>query len=260
MLCVTYQRYGMKVDAIWFCDEERADQMVKDSKADVVFLHGVQSNGYKNSLSGIQHTLLTDLAKEPDQIFQGFGHSVRKQLRKAQKENIECRVYEAEDLKKDPSLLASFDKDFKEFAKLKSISNTYNRSAMKQYIENGGIMLSKAIHGGMTYAQHICIFDGETVRGLYSVSNFRSKGYDPGIAGLANRFLEWNDIQYFNRINCKTYDWGGLNKDSERNGVDQFKLGFGGANHTSYNVIVGRSFVGKMCVLLLRVVNYTKKM
>lgn len=42
------------------------------------------------------------------------------------------------------------------------------------------------------------------------------------------------------------YDWGGIANPEEPNGIDQFKMGFGGEAASYYNVIIGVSLLGKI--------------
>jgi len=72
--------------------------------------------------------------------------------------------------------------------------------------------------------------------------------------GMANKRLHWADIVHFKNFGLTTYDWGGISDFDNPNGIDNFKMKFGG-NKIEYNVnIVGISALGKFIVFLKRLI------
>lgn len=248
MISVIYKKYGLRINAIWFCGDIR--ELENQSKTDFIFLHGIRNNVYMNSVVSSQYTLITDLKDRSENIFKRIGKNYRYEINRSKKENIECIVFKAYDLKKEPALLRVFKREYDNFTKLKGIKNTYNEHAMEQYIENGNVLLTKAFQGEIDYAQHVYLCDGENARLLYSVSNFRTEGLDRNLIGRANKYLHWNDIQYLQEQKLKTLDWGGMSSLTEPNGVDKFKKEFGGHEEKYYNVVIGKSLIGRSAILI----------
>jgi len=47
-------------------------------------------------------------------------------------------------------------------------------------------------------------------------------------------------------------DWGGISSIDGSNGVDKFKKEFGGRECSYYNVILGKSIIGKIVISLMK--------
>lgn len=250
MVNVVYKKKGLKINAVWFCNN--TDKTIKMSRADFVFLHGVDSNSYKTAITSKQFSLTTDLKIPPEEIFKAFSKNYRYEINRAKKENVECVTYNSVDLKNNKDLLSSFKKEYDEFVKLKGIENTYNELAMEQYIETGNVILTKAFKDNVDYAQHVYVCDTETARLLYSVSNFRTEGLDSNLIGRANKYLHWYDIQYLYDSKVQLLDWGGVSSIDNPNGVDKFKKEFGGSECNYNNLIIGNSIIGKVAVRLMK--------
>lgn len=251
MVSIIYKKYGLKINAIWFCNDE--DILISQSKADLVFLHGADNNTFKSGIVNLQHTLITDLQDVSEDIFKQINKNYRYEINRSKKENVRCMVFEAAQLKKDIKIIENFKREYDDFTKLKGIDNTYNESAMEKYIENGNLMLTKAFQDKEDYAQHVYVCDGINARLLYSVSNFRSEGIDRNLIGRANKHLHWNDIEYLKGNGYKVLDWGGVSNIVDPNGIDLFKKGFGGQEKEYYNIIIGKSLLGKLAVLAKKV-------
>lgn len=254
MINVSYVRHGIKINAVWFC-EDVAD-VVSQSKSDIVFLHSVGQTEIKCSIAAPQQTLLTDLSGSEEDIFKQFNKTCRKMINRAEAINIAFEVYDSKALAAKPELVDNFKKDYTEFTAMKGIQNTYNEDALKVYITAGAAVMTKAVKDGEDYAQHIYINDGRCVRGLYSVSKFRIKNLDTSLTACANRFLHWSEMKYFKTIGVQTYDWSGLTSAADPNGVDSFKLSFGGNEHTYFNILAGKSVLGKILIFLMRLFHY----
>jgi len=248
MVSVIYKKHGLRINAIWFCPD--ISKAIIQSKADLIFFHGVRNNSFKNAIASMQYTLITDLSVSAEDIFKQIGKNCRYEINRAKKENVECLVFEADALKNNSAILRTFKRDYDDFTKQKGITNTYNEWAMEKYIEYGNVILTKAFRGTEDYAQHVYVCDGENARLLYSVSNFRTEGVDRNLIGRANKYLHWNDIQYLQNISFQTLDWGGVSSVMNSNGVDKFKKEFGGYEDQYYNIIIGKSLIGRLAVLI----------
>ncbi|MBP7434946.1 MAG: hypothetical protein KA799_02190 [Bacteroidales bacterium] len=250
MVNVVYKKKGLKINAVWFCDD--VDKTIKASRADFVFLHGVYANSYKKAITSKQYSLTTDLTVPQEEIFKGFSKNYRYEINRAKKESVECIAYNSDDFKNNHHLLSMFKKEYDDFVKLKGIENTYNELAMEQYIERGSVILTKAFKDDVNYAQHVYVSDKKIARLLYSVSNFRTEGLDSNLIGRANKYLHWYDIQYLCDCKINVLDWGGISSIDGSNGVDKFKKEFGGRECSYYNVILGKSIIGKIVISLMK--------
>jgi lipid II:glycine glycyltransferase (peptidoglycan interpeptide bridge formation enzyme) len=251
MIKAIYMKYGLKISTIWFSDNKNI--CLNQDKVDLLFFHGVEEKNVKNAIINFQYTLVTDLQLTVEEIFKNIKKNFRYEINRSKKENVEFEVFSGSELKKSKNILEYFKKEYEEFTKLKGIKNTYNEVVIKEYIENNNILLTKAFKDTENYAQHIYICDGINARLLYSVSNFRSKGIDSNMVGRANKFLHWNDIEYFKKNGYKILDWGGISSIDEPNGIDIFKKGFGGEVKEYHNIIIGNSLIGKLAVLAKKV-------
>ena len=86
---------------------------------------------------------------------------------------------------------------------------------------------------------HSYIYDVHDARLLHSASCFREESADQNLIGRANKKLQWEDMKYFKEQGVLRYDWGGISDFDNPNGIDEFKLKFGGDKITYYNVLRG---------------------
>ncbi len=254
MINVTYRKKCFKINAVWFCED--MEVVVDRSRGDFIFLHGIDGSGLefdcRNAIVNKQFSLITDLRKKPEEIYEEFSKNYRYEIRRAGKEEVNCVSYFSEDLKDNPDILASFKREYTNFVKLKGIANSYNEPAMQQYIANGNVLLTKALKDKQSYAQHVYLYNNKFARLLYSVSNFRTKDLDPNFAGRANKYLHWHDIQHLCEHKIEVLDWGGISSVENPNGIDRFKIGFGGKEHAYHNIIIGKSLIGQLAISMMK--------
>lgn len=251
MVDVIYKRYGLKINAIWFYKDIELEKDMNN--VDIVFFHGIKNiENVKSKVVKIQYSLTTNLLLTAEELFKRIGKNFRYQINRSEKENVKCTIYSSSNLQEKLEILDKFEEEYDEFTKLKGIANTYNENAMKKYIESNSIVLSKAYKDEEVYAQHIYICDGKSSRLLYSVSNFRTEGMNRNLIGRANKYLHWQDILYLKNSGFEVLDWGGISSITEPNGIDKFKKEFGGKEEKYFNVIIGKSFIGKLVVLMRR--------
>ena len=86
----------------------------------------------------------------------------------------------------------------------------------------------------------------------YSVSNFRMDPSKRNLAGRMNKLLHIKDMDWFRERNYTLYDWGNISSSQNPNGIDIFKMSFGGDVVTVYNSFVGNSFLGRLLVVLYK--------
>jgi hypothetical protein len=62
----------------------------------------------------------------------------------------------------------------------------------------------------------------------------------------ANKYLHLRDMEYLQDLCVTVYDWGGISSSSEPNGIDKFKMSFGGHPVRYYNITWGHSVKQKL--------------
>ena len=63
--------------------------------------------------------------------------------------------------------------------------------------------------------------------------------------GRANKYLHWNDWIYLKQQGVVEYDWGGIASYEKPNGIDKFKMSFGGQYKKYYNLFCNCSIAAK---------------
>ncbi len=250
MIDFIYKKRGIKINGVWFYEDDA--EVFRNSSADVVFFHGIDDPGLKNSVVIPQKSLITDLNRPLQEVFGAFSNACRNKIHKAERMDLAFSVYDGAALKAAPELLVSFKREFDDFSNLKGIVNLYNEAAMEKYVEKNGLFLTMVEKNGIVYARHILISDGKHTRLLHSVSNFRNKELDKKITANANPLLHWKEIEYLHERNFEMYDWGGITNEEEPKGVDFFKMEFRGRLHRYNNVLVAKTLKGKAALLVMK--------
>ena len=70
--------------------------------------------------------------------------------------------------------------------------------------------------------------------------------------GRMNKYLHWKDIQYFKNNGFSRYEWGGITDPDKPNGIDKFKMEFGGRVIQCNNYIIPISLFGRVYTYLVR--------
>lgn len=83
MINLIYKKKGLKINSVWFCQDE--DEVINNSKADIIFFHGVNSNNYKKAIIWKQLSLETDLTIAEEEIFNQFSKGYKRQISQAKK-------------------------------------------------------------------------------------------------------------------------------------------------------------------------------
>ena len=113
-------------------------------------------------------------------------------------------------------------------------------------------MLSKAKKDGVD-VYHVYFCGGEESCLCYSVSNYRDDSSKRNLAGRMNKLLHVKDMQWFKDKGYSLYDWGNISSSDTPNGIDKFKMSFGGDVVTLYNSFVGNSIKGKLLLLAYKI-------
>ena len=178
--------------------------------------------------------------------------AVRYQFRRSEKDQLEIRFYTKADIAQSPELMDTFAKIYERMYQSKGSDTKLNVSAVQKYLEADGILFSAVWHEGEMLVFHSYICDATDARLLHSASCFREESADQSMIGRANKRLHWEDILYFKKKGLLRYDWGGISDFDNPNGIDEFKLKFGGDKITYYNVFAGNTLSGKLAVTAMK--------
>ena len=235
MIDVIYQKKFLKVNQIWYPGKRTVESLLKEKrKADILFVHGAPIEETNGSFRGWQeyHTCRNDLTISEEDMLANINKAVKYQFRRSEKDNIEIAFYTKEDIEKNPQLIETFRDIYERMYRSKGSDTKLNVTAIERYLAVDGIVFSARL--------------------LHSASCFREESADQSMIGRANKRLHWEDIKYFKQKGLLRYDWGGISDFENPNGIDEFKLKFGGEKITYYNIFAGNTVLGKAAVLAMK--------
>ena len=246
---ISYKKHGIRIGQVWF---EEAFEPKKEKLPQLLLIHGCkeekQGSNVKNE---IFHSLVSDLTVEEDLLYSGIQKNVRYEIRKNQKETVTVHVFDAEELQKNPQELHNLEEMYQAMYRSKGMKHSLNHEQMLQYARTGGLLLTEIRQEQTPLVIHSYLTDGKQVRLLHSVSEFREEGMDANLVARANKRLHWEDLKKFREMGMESYDWGGISNPENPNGIDSFKMKFGGTPVTYYNVLEATGFLGKLALRLL---------
>jgi hypothetical protein len=201
-------------------------------------------------------TLLIDLRHDSDKLFSVIDKNARYEIRRAaHRDELTVELFEEPSSK----LVSTFCDAYDGFAVTKRLP-TISRRLIQAYASEGALRITSA-HDPQRQCVvwHSYLQVTSRVRLLHSVSTHRSSN-NPTIRamyGRANRFLHWQDIEWFKKLGLTTYDLGGWYSgfsDSDRLAINAFKKQFGGTTVREYNcrrVLTWRGWMMLMVEALL---------
>ena len=249
------QNLYLQVNQIWYPGTASITGLLgQRRKADILFVHGVPFEETKGRFRGWQeyHTCMNDLTRSEEEMLAAVNKAVRYQFRRSEKDQIEIRFYTKKEIGQSPELMETFADIYERMYQSKGSDTKLNVSAIQKYLEADGILFSAVWHEGEMIVFHSYICDATDARLLHSASCFREESADQSMIGRANKRLHWEDILYFKKKGLLRYDWGGISEFDNPNGIDEFKLKFGGDKITYYNVFAGNTLLGKLAVAAMR--------
>ena len=209
--------YFLKVKETWF----KPSNSMLDLFRLRVYSHVRPTTKQPIGVKTISHTVELSLVPDEEQIIANFRNTVKQEIRKSEKEGVECSF------EKD---VESFIPFYNEFAKAKNIYPTTHK--MFERIGDN-IQLSFAKLNGEILAAHSYLVDKDlgVVRLFHSASRRLDETYDRNIVGRANKLLTARDISHFKKAGFQLMDFGGYTEgtnDKSMMGINEFKLSFGG--------------------------------
>lgn len=248
MIKVYYRKKGIKIAQIWYPESEDLGKI----KADIAFVHGVEKKEGSHILSKEFHSMLTDLTLSEEELTGRINKTERYQIRRSKKEDVEFRSFTPAQLIEDDTVLTPFIKMYEQMYKDKGMKVVLSRKQLDAYIKANAFYLTGVFRGEEPLAFHSYVADDREARLFHSTSNFRSEEADAAFIARANKRLHMDDMMYFKNLGLKTYDWGGISDFENPNGIDVFKMKFGGEKVTYYNLYMGCSLLGKLAILVLK--------
>lgn len=247
MVDIIYKKGIIDVRHVWFCEK------LLKSRNSMIFYHGIQNiEPFKNKKIIVepQHSLIMDLTAEREEIYSNIRKKIRYEIRRCQKENITFRYYTSKQMQGKDKLLHTFQRTYEEMYQAKGMNIKFNLKQVEAYINDNSIEFTIAFHEETPLVFHSYISDENNVRFYYSASPFRTEGMDANLIASMNKGLHWFDIETFKNQGKKEYDWGGISNPDAPNGIDNFKIGFGGKQVTYFNVIYLQGLLGGLYYFL----------
>lgn len=209
--------------------------------------HGVReewTGRLKNVVSSsLQYSALTALTKSEDELWSAIKKNVKYDIRRGEKEGIEPKHFLPRQI--DQGLLQDFSQVYEQMYADKGLSASFEMDTIKRYIDCEAMEISAAYIEGIPVVFHAYICDERNVRLYYSASSFRQEKEKNAMFARANKLLHWADIRQFKERGIELYDWGGIAEPDQPNGIDLFKLSFGGELTAYYNVRTETGLMGK---------------
>lgn len=247
-----YHKYGIKIEHIWFEDETWMQGMESGAsrcRADIMFFHGL--NKLPDKVRGnLEYTLVSDLSESEEVLFKKIGKNYRYEIKRSEKENVEIRSFWGKEFLVEEALFERFRTTYNEMYQMKNLKNTFNEKLAQSYLKSNHMAVMVSFYAGEPYVFHSYIYNKDYARLLYSTSPFRTDQEMANMIGRMNKALHWADMKLFRRMGIYTYDWGGISNIEQPNGVDKFKMGFGGEIISHYNVLLGITLKGKIVCFL----------
>ena len=200
------------------------------------------------------YTVVTNLVLDEDELLRLMRKKVKYEVVRAEKDELTYEVYAAEQLKNNVGIVEEFEKAYIHFAnglEDKSVLKAYSRKKVDLYIESNCLLLSR-MRKDKLVVYHVYMYDENETVLMFSVSDFRDESIDRNLAGRANKLLHYYDMLHFKKLGLKQYDWGNISNKDNPNGIDNFKISFGGEVCDKYNILVGNTLLGKLFVLFYK--------
>lgn len=227
----------LTTEHIWF-EKVLESNITSDYKV----IHGCSKeiadfHGYNSNINK-QETLISDLNYSEDELFSMLNKTVRNEINRSKREEVYTKVWNSRDIEKNMEILNKFSQMYENMYKEKGMSgHSLNLNELKEYIKRDAITITTASIDSKIVVFHSYIHDNKHARLLHSCSEFREIDNTMRNAiGRANKYLHWNDFIHFKQIGIEEYDWGGIESFDNPNGIDKFKISFGGLHKVYYNI------------------------
>lgn len=235
------KKFIFSLGEVWFDEEPEEVHNV-----DILYYHN-----WTNPIRGIQcdeyYTILLDLTKDQDELWEDIGKNTRYKVRRAEKEQPVYEFWNTNNL----GILNEFSDFYDEFALKKGLPKLI-RSRLRSFMDAGSLDISRIkLKSGEPLVWHAYYCSKTRSFLLYTASMFRSSTDTSyrNMVGRANRYHHWQDIVRFKNLGMQFYDFGGWyagDQDQEKLGINKFKEEFGGKLIKNFNCSHGITMKGKL--------------
>ena len=189
-----------------------------------------------------QETLISDLTLEEEKLWGLTTKTVRNEINRSKRENVGIKIYRGKEI--SDTVLNEFNRMYHAMYEEKGMPGHYLPiNELKIYAASDALIITTAIINERTVVYHSYIMDNVHSRFLHSCSEFRvADNAMRNAIGRANKYLHWNDWLYLKQMGIREYDWGGIASYESPNGIDKFKMSFGGEYRKYYNLFCNCSF------------------
>lgn len=218
----------------------------------------IPANNLISSFSIPGYTVVTDLLLDTEDIFSKIKSKTYKyEIRRALKEKTNIKVIDSSFIMSNPVILDYFERRYKEYCmkfNLHEISGYFNKGRAEELVKINAFTITVAeFEGGSVF--HVYYHENCRAILIHSISDYREDNTNKALAGRMNKLLHYKDMLYFKNKQYSLYDWGGIRNPQNPNGIDKFKLEFGGNLIKKYNIFVGNNMRGKLLVTLFKIKN-----
>lgn len=230
----------------------------KASSCDVVYMHSNDVEVTENSgICKKQYTLVTDLTIEENELLSKIKKNCRYEIRRAEREEAIYTILDAGELKNHPEIVDEFEKTYNKMFEIKGLEGySFNKSLVKAGINAGAVVITKCQDKTdvdlVVYHLYLSDFNNSVL--VYSASPVWDNPEKEKInsIGRMNKYLHWKDMLYFKSMGCQRFEWGGITDPDNPNGIDKFKMEFGGDAACFINYIRANSLIGNLYLFVLR--------
>jgi len=201
------------------------------------------------SLVGPSNTTCLDLTSPADVVYHGMdAKSCRYEIRRAEKLGDRLGT-------RRRGLRAQYDffRLYNDFVTWKGYAKPMTPRRLREYLEVSDVLV--AYVDDVPLAAHLLGVDRSgdgRVRLIFSASARFIDGEMGKLASPVNRWLHWQEMQYYQSEGIATYDFGGGTSSSS---IGRFKLSFGGSPEIGYDMLI----VGALVRLPLRLREVTSR-
>ena len=213
--------YFFKVEDNWFKFNNTINNIFKLKTYSYIPIQ----NGNKYCIKEKGRTSIIDLNKSIEEIANKFRSTTRNSIKKAETINVKC-VYNID--------IKEFYSFYKQFAVQKKIYPI----PIKIMVENKNhlIITAAKINDSILAAHSYVIDETNGIARLYQSASKRLElDSDKNLISHANKLLTYKNIELFKKMNLRHYDFGGLSDNKKLNGINEFKMSFGGEIIEQYN-------------------------
>lgn len=261
MLDFEFKRKIFKIRECAFCGISELGK----SMSDVVYLHSSDSGDVTTKMNVIvqkQYTLLTDLLESEDELLSKIKKNCKYEIRRSEREEVIEKNYDSEELLNNSDVVDRFEKVYNVMFSTKGLSGyRFNRELVKEGIKANSIVITTCRNAnGENEIFHAYLCDQNSCVLMYSASPLwgREEKEKVNEIGRMNKYLHWKDILYFKERGLTRYEWGGISSPDEPNGIDKFKMEFGGEIVQYNNYVIPISTLGRVYTYLVRRKNSEK--